>query len=256
VRLLFWPVRWAFFLLHLILYYLYGILVFFSKPFARIFVPAVAFAVLWYVPAISEQFIFTERNLAFLARWIPVDPNDTGLLVIVGLVFFASAFWFLSSLLRPVLGATPPMRRPMPPMLRLQARDRMRPPAPARVAVPIAGGRRRLQPEKLLRRLPPGLRALLAPTETKVTEKTSNLLNEIETVVQTARPPPPKPQPAQSRRPPPGALPHRASTLEGRREDLFRPRPRRGRPVREAALNAPAALHDPHGCGAPSPPHR
>lgn len=159
-------ITYPFYLLRLALYFTYGFLVFLSKPGARVLFPLIVGALVYW----QRDWLTAQTALApyfeLLAWHFPLDavlgPVPLDYYLYLAVFILTMCVWIGSSLLRPVLGSLPPMRRPLPPLRKLKARHRPTYPVHAQVIVPKLGrtwwgG----QEHHLTRRLPPRLQKLL-----------------------------------------------------------------------------------------------
>jgi hypothetical protein len=126
--------RVVLFVIRLALYYVYGLLRFFSKPGSRILVPlALIVAALLTRPAL--HIVITYQLRTFDPGFEPESWLLDTLLALSVLVVIV-AYRLGSRILAIMLGAFPPPLRPLPPMRRLEPTDTKITPAVVRVAVP------------------------------------------------------------------------------------------------------------------------
>jgi hypothetical protein len=131
---LFYLVRWLIFLIRWVLALAYGLVTFFSKPGSRFILPVLAAAVTYaFLPMLHAKLhpVLLPYNIGDpLESWVA-----DGILAL-GLVVATAAYVIASRILAVVLGAFPPIIRPLPPMRRLRVKARVIVPAVVRLVVP------------------------------------------------------------------------------------------------------------------------
>lgn len=136
--------RYLFYLLALTLYATYGVVRFFTKPGSRVIVPtgAAVAAVLWRPDLHAEL----EDALATYSTGPAFDPLFLDVLLGMGWLLLTVAYYLASKLLALILGAFPPVTRPLPPLRRLKPKETTITPAVVRVVVPPLPRRRAQEP--------------------------------------------------------------------------------------------------------------
>ena len=136
--------RYAFYLLRLILYTAYGVVRFFAKPGSHVIVPAAAFAI-----GVLQRPQLHESLTHWYARYQPAgahDPLFFDVLLGIAWLLLTVAYYLASRLLALILGAFPPITRPLPPLRRLKPKETTIIPAVVRVVVPPLPRRRAPEP--------------------------------------------------------------------------------------------------------------
>lgn len=136
--------RYLFYLLALTLYATYGVVRFFTKPGSRVIVPtgAAIAAVLWR----PRLHVALEDALATYSTGPAFDPLFLDALLVVAWLLLTVAYYLASKLLALILGAFPPVTRPLPPLRRLKPKETTITPAVVRVVVPPLPRRRAQEP--------------------------------------------------------------------------------------------------------------
>lgn len=136
--------RYFFYLVRLAIYAVYGVVRFFTKPGSRVLVPtgAITAAVLWRpeLHAELDNWIFTY------SPGPPIEPLFLDALLGMGWLLLTVTYYLASRLLALILGAFPPLSRPLPPMRRLKPKETVIAPAVVRVVVPPLPRRRSQEP--------------------------------------------------------------------------------------------------------------
>lgn len=124
-------IGWAVYLTRLMLWAVYGLLAFFSKPGTRRLMPFALFALC---------VLGFDKVAAFVVGFSATWDDSTFLSGSVLAIFaFGVACWLYllaSRFLSMLLSVFPPIRRPLPPIAPLATPKRLDQPVPARIAVP------------------------------------------------------------------------------------------------------------------------
>lgn len=146
--------RYLFYLVCLSLHAAYGVVRFFTKPGSRVIVPIGVAAV-----ALLQRPQLHMAAADWYARTVqpdaPLEPLLLDVLLGLGWLLLTVAYYLASQLLALILGAFPPVTRPLPPMRRLKPKETVIVPAVVRVVVPPLPRR--------ARRATPPWRAVPAP---------------------------------------------------------------------------------------------
>lgn len=126
--------RYLFYQVRLTFYAAYGGVRFFAKPGSRVLVPAGAAvaAVLWR----PELHAALDEALAAHSPGPAFDTLFLDALLGVAWLLLTVAYYLASRLLAVILGAFPPLTRPLPPLRRLKPKETVIRPAVVRVVVP------------------------------------------------------------------------------------------------------------------------
>ena len=139
---------------------------FISKPGTRWLVSLSAIGLAGWQNEAVIGFVSQPYVLDFLDDWIPLSPEEVELFAIITMAALILTFVILSIAIRVVLGAFPPMRRPLRPLRLLRVKEEIQQPASVSIAVPTLNHQFRSSDQpQMIARLPDGLQTLLAPTE-------------------------------------------------------------------------------------------
>jgi hypothetical protein len=145
---LFFLLRWLIYLVRRVLSVLYGLLAFVGKPGSRIIVPVVAVA-LAYLMRPYVHAVLTPYALEFDPTERP-DPLLLDGIAVAAIVIGACAYVLLSRAVGLVLGAFPPLTRPLPPLRRIRLKARPVKPVVVSLKVPKLPRRRwKLRPMRV-----------------------------------------------------------------------------------------------------------
>ncbi len=126
--------RWMLFFSFLLLFMLYRLLQFISKPGSRAIVPT---------GMVAAAYVYRPELHAWLYPLIeaqgpsfPIEDWLLDALLVIGLTIAACAYIVLSHLLALLLGAFPTVTQPLPPQRRLRVKSSTITPAVVRIVVP------------------------------------------------------------------------------------------------------------------------
>lgn len=136
--------RYLFYQVRLTIYAAYGVVRFFGKPGSRVLVPAASAvaAVLWR----PELHAALDEALAARSPGPSFDSLLLDALLGIGWLLLTGAYYLASQLIAVILGAFPPLTRPLPPLRRLKPKETVIRPAVVRVVVPPLTRRRSQEP--------------------------------------------------------------------------------------------------------------
>ena len=126
--------RLLWYLTQLTLYNLYALLRFFSKPGSRVLMPVVALAVALLM---EREWLHSQLD-AWISAHDPRPPDALFMDVLIVIIWTvcAALYQVLSRSLAVLLGAFPPLVRPLPPQRRLKTTKKAHKPVVVREVVP------------------------------------------------------------------------------------------------------------------------
>jgi hypothetical protein len=137
---LFFLVRWIFYLVRRVLAVVYGLLEFLSKPGSRLIVPVAAIGLAYSFRPQLHRVLFPY--VLALDGWQQPDPLLLDAVALLGITIALCVYVLLSRALALVLGAFPPMGKPLPPLRRLKVKQRPLRPVIVSIRVPKLPRRR------------------------------------------------------------------------------------------------------------------